>query len=202
MGLRGPPSRLPRFLGLTMINKTYLSPHTDKWFILMEQSVKPARRPCAEGDRRRLTLMVSPKRGAIGSPFLTAAGRNRLKSGSCSSARGFAPRFFQRLPHGRHLAVRSGSLRSGSPEDFHLHVTPMLGTQWKQPGERGLRAASASSDRYYGASACTWPFAPAGFPLSPPTRKILPPRTAAPAWATGMARFCPWLHVSVATSRT
>src|SRR5208282_6570606 len=35
------------------------------------------------------------------------------------------------------LAVRSGSLRPASPEDFHLLVTPMLGTQTK--GRRPAR---------------------------------------------------------------
>jgi len=53
----------------------------------------------------------------------------RLVSGSCSSARGFAPRFFQHRPCGPCLAVRSKSLRPGSSEDFHLQVVPMLGTQ-------------------------------------------------------------------------
>jgi hypothetical protein len=60
-------------------------------------------------------------------------GRRRLVSGSCSSTRGFAPRFFQRRPRGHHLAVRSGSLRPGSPEDLHLLATPMLGTQKERP---------------------------------------------------------------------
>ena len=64
-------------------------------------------------------------------------GRPRLISGSCSSARDFAPRFFQRFPRGRHLAVRSGSLRPGSPEDFHLLVTPMLGTPNRKGGPGG-----------------------------------------------------------------
>ena len=61
-------------------------------------------------------------------------GLKRLASGFCTSTRGFAPRFFQRRPRGRmaraalRIAVGSGSLRSTIPKDFHLLVTPMLGT--------------------------------------------------------------------------
>jgi hypothetical protein len=49
-----------------------------------------------------------------------------------------APRFFRPRPHDLRLAVRSGFLRPSTPEDLHLLVTPMLGTQSKrgetQPG--------------------------------------------------------------------
>jgi len=49
--------------------------------------------------------------------------RRRLSFGFCASARTFAPRFFQRLPHGHRLAVRLRFLRPVSSEDFHLQAS-------------------------------------------------------------------------------
>ncbi len=40
-----------------------------------------------------------------------------------------ALRFFQPRPRGLRLAIRLGFLRPSTPEDLHLLVTPMLGTQ-------------------------------------------------------------------------
>ncbi len=71
----------------------------------------------------------------------------RLVSDSCSSARGFVIRFLQRFPRGRRLAVHSGSLRPGSPEDFHLLAHAHAGRTTRRPHSLRERAAQTSASR-------------------------------------------------------
>src|SRR5258705_475532 len=55
------------------------------------------------------------------------ARRLRLRSGSCTLARAFAPRFLQTPPHGDALALRYHFALSGCEEDLHSKLSTLLG---------------------------------------------------------------------------
>src|SRR5258708_6880192 len=104
--------------------------------------------PHQAADLRRSPLVARASRLLARSPWSAAPPIRFLFVDSR-----FRYRFFQRRPRDRtgfrrllRLAVRSGSLRPTSPEDFHLLSMPMLGTPKSGPGREVPRAADAMTD--------------------------------------------------------